>query len=156
MRTGTRWRALLAFLLLLPVIEVVGIVAAARWVGLAPTVLALAALSVVGIVVVKRSSRRALSDLRAASREQRAPSRAVSDRILTLVGGLLLVVPGFVSALLSVPFFLPFTRPILRHGASGWAVRRGSMFVSSSLRSPTGPPRDPGHRVVHGEIVDES
>lgn len=152
MRSGTRWRALLAFLLVLPIVEVVLMVQVARWIGIGPMLLTLVALSLLGGWIVKVNSRRAFAELRASAGERRPPERTISNRVLTVVGGLLLLVPGFVSSVLALPFFLPFTRPLLRRGASGWAVRRGSMFVATNLR--TGPPRDTSHHVVHGEVID--
>lgn len=163
MSAGTRWRAGLALCLLMPIVEIVVAVQVAHVVGALWTVLALFALSAVGMSVVRLQGSHAFADLRVAAREQRRPGRSLADRVLLLVGGVLLSVPGFVTAVLSLPFLLPFTRPLLRGAVAGWAVRRGSMYVSTQARAAAGAdpsghgPRRPfGADVVRGEVVDDS
>lgn len=163
--TGVRWRVLLALFLVLPIVEVVLVVAVARAVGVAPTLLSILALSTAGALVVRQQGRRALADLRAG---RSGHPRTITDRVVTAAGGLLLLLPGFVSSLLALPFFLPFARPLLRQAGARWAVRRGSMVLESAVfnapgplrpsgpHSRTGPPREPGHRVVRGEVIDGS
>lgn len=162
MRPKMRWRLLLAFLVVLPIIEVVAAVQVARWAGVGATLLVLLALCVAGVAVVRHQGARAFAELREAGREQRLPERDLADRVLVLVGGLLLVAPGFVTAALSVVFLLPVTRPLLRGAVRAWAVRHGSMYVATQVRSsPAG--RTPGHGsrrrfggdVVRGEVVDD-
>lgn len=46
----------------------------------------------------------------------RSPGREVLDGVLALLGGVLLIVPGFISDALGVLGLLPPTRALLRHG----------------------------------------
>lgn len=161
MRTGTRWRAVLALILLMPIIEVVIAIWVGGLIGTGATLLSLLGLTVVGIAVIRHQGSRAFADLQSAAREQRRPARDLADRVLVLVGGVLLAAPGFVTAALSVLFLLPFTRPLLRGAVGGWAVRRGSMYVTTQVRPPAdgatsrrGPSNQYGD-VVRGEVVDD-
>jgi UPF0716 protein FxsA len=56
---------------------------------------------------------RRLSDAVAAGR---SPGREVIDGVLILIGGLLLIVPGFISDILGICALLPPTRALLRGG----------------------------------------
>lgn len=163
MSARTRWRAGLALCLLMPIIEIVVAVQVAHLIGALWTVLALLVLSTLGMMLVRLQGAHAFADLRAAAREQRQPGRSLADRVLLLIGGVLLSVPGFVTAVVSLPFLLPFTRPLLRGAVAGWAVRRGSMYVSTQTGTPPGAdasrhgPSSPfGADVVRGEVIDDS
>ena len=64
--------------------------------------------------------------LSAAVAAGRSPGREVIDGALILIGGLLLIVPGFISDVLGVCALLPPTRALLR----GWLTRHlQSRFV---------------------------
>lgn len=163
MSAGTRWRIVLALVLVMPIIEIVVAVQAAQLFGAGVVLLALLVLSVVGVVVVRHQGSRAFAELRTAAHERRRPGRDLADRVLVFVGGVLLLVPGFVTAVLSLVFLLPFTRPLLRGAVNGWAVRRGSMYVTTrapGAPTPDAPRRGPnspfGSDVVRGEVVDEA
>lgn len=54
--------------------------------------------------------------LSAAVTAGRSPGREVLDGVLILIGGLLLIVPGFISDVLAVCALLPPTRALLRGG----------------------------------------
>jgi UPF0716 protein FxsA len=53
----------------------------------------------------------------------RLPGRELADAALILVGGTLLLTPGFVSDVFGFFCVLPFTRPVARRGLL-WAVQR--------------------------------
>lgn len=69
-------------------------------------------------------SRKAVHEMRAAGRR---PEGQLLDAILILVGGVLLVLPGFVGDVFGLLALLPWTRPILR--------RAGSDLIDARLRA---------------------
>ena len=97
------------------------------------------------------------------------PHKELADGILILVGGLLMLTPGFVLDTVGAICILPFTRPIGRRFLSGVISRRliGVTYPARS-RSPvlaerwasyagnTGTQQRPGpdDGVVQGEVVD--
>jgi UPF0716 protein FxsA len=75
-----------------------------------------------------RAAWRRLSDAVAAGR---SPGREVLDGALVLIGGLLLIVPGFISDVLGAIALLPPTRALLR---GGLARNLQSRFVVTATR----------------------
>ncbi len=63
---------------------------------------------------LRSQGRAAWRRLRTAVAAGRAPGREVLDGVLILIGGLLLIVPGFLSDLLAICALLPPTRALLR------------------------------------------
>jgi len=154
-----RSRLVLALMVLMPIIEIVVGFQVAQLIGGPATLAVLFGLSIVGIAVVRHQGSRAFADLRQAAQERRRPERDLSDRVLALLGGVLLAVPGFVTAIMSLPLLLPFTRPVLRGAVSSWAVRHGSMYVTRGGGSRPGAyPTDShpgGPDVVSGEVIND-
>jgi len=52
------------------------------------------------------------------------PGRELADAALVLIGGTLLLTPGFLTDLVGFFFILPFTRPITRAWLQGVVERR--------------------------------
>jgi UPF0716 protein FxsA len=159
-RRPRRLRWILAALILVPVLELVVIVTVARTIGGWQTLLVLLLEAVIGAWVVRREGSRAWRALREAFRSGRMPSREIADAVLVLVGGVLLVLPGFVTDVFGLLFILPFTRPIARIWLEAVIARRVVRTVGEwpggapSSSSPSSPPRRLRPDVVSGEVVD--
>ncbi|GED68265.1 UPF0716 protein YtzA [Brevibacillus reuszeri] len=48
------------------------------------------------------------------------PTETLIDGVLVLIGGLLLLLPGFISDVIGLIFLIPYTRMILRHLLKRW------------------------------------
>lgn len=163
-----------AILALLEVVVFVLVFRAIGWWAL----LAVVALSVLGLLVISSSSKRAWRDIRQMRAGERGePRRTASDAAITLVGGVLLAVPGFVTALLGVVLLLPFTRSMTRRLVGYLVTRRvgralgvqvhygagrsfGGPVVPGEQAHPSGRPGtssegDAGRHVIEGRIVGE-
>ena len=77
----------------------------------------------------------------------RMPSRELADGALILIGGTLMLSPGFVTDAVGILLILPFTRPFARA-----ALTR---VVSRRLLTATRPGPGSQGPVVRGEVVDE-
>ncbi|GLZ11817.1 hypothetical protein Acsp04_20520 [Actinomadura sp. NBRC 104425] len=113
----------LAFLLL-PILEIYLIVQAVQAIGPWWAVALLAAGSLLGGWIVRREGRRAWRDLQETLGRGRAPGREPADTALILIGGMLLLVPGFLTDVLGLAFVLPVTRPLLRRLLAARVARR--------------------------------
>lgn len=150
---------LVVLFLVVPVVEIAVIVQVGQEIGVLPTVVLLLLESAIGAWLVKREGRRAWAALRAASATGRLPSRELADAGLVLVGGTLLLTPGFVTDVFGFFLILPPTRPLARR-ALGWFVARraGAAIGRRTGTARAGwpgaghPPRGRG-RVVPGEVV---
>lgn len=146
-RTSARLRALLA---LGALAEVVVVVVVARQIGWGPTLLLAVATSVLGSMLLARQGPRALADLRDRSRTRQAPGRALGDAGLVALGGVLMVLPGFLGDVLGLLCLLPFTRWLPR-ALFARTVARQSTRSGSSNQTPRDGAAPP--RVIEGEIV---
>jgi UPF0716 protein FxsA len=112
--------------------EVVVLVLVASWIGVGWTVLATLATTVLGWALLARQGSRALAELRERARERRAPGRALGDAGLIAVGGLLMVLPGFLGDLVGLLCLLPPTRFLVR----GLLGRTVAARLPVGLRGP--------------------
>ena len=85
-------------------------------IGALPTVVLLLASWPIGAWTARAQGRAALARLRAALAEGRAPGREVLDGFLVLVGGGLLMVPGFIADVFGVLLLIGPTRALARRG----------------------------------------
>jgi UPF0716 protein FxsA len=107
------------------VIEVAGVI------GIGATILLLILSWPLGAWALRAQGRAAWRRLSAAVAAGRSPGREVLDGVLVLVGGLLLIVPGFISDVLGALALLPPTRALLRRPL---ARNLQSRFVVTATR----------------------
>ncbi|SEG84946.1 UPF0716 protein FxsA [Thermomonospora echinospora] len=113
----------LAFLLL-PVLEIFVAIQVSAVLGGWQTAVLLLAGSLLGAWLVRREGRRAWRALSGAFAGGATPEREPADAGLLLAGGMLLLIPGFVTDVLGLAFVLPFTRPPVRRLLAAYAARR--------------------------------
>lgn len=144
--------------LLVPVLEIYVLIQVGHVIGAGWTILLLIADAVFGAWVVKHEGRRAWAALQEALRSGRMPTRELADGALVLIGGTLMISPGFVTDIFGFALILPFTRPLARRLLTAYLARR----VSAAVAAPPGAtPPGKAHRpgpgsgpVVQGEVVD--
>lgn len=100
---------LLAFVLV-PIAELVVILEVGSVLGAWPTVVVLVVDSLAGAILVKREGRRAWESFRTALAEARWPGDEVTQGALILVGGALLLTPGFLTDAVGLLAVVPPTR----------------------------------------------
>jgi UPF0716 protein FxsA len=161
-RGGLGWLLFIAFIVV-PIIEIYVLIQVGQVIGAWWTVLLLIADSVVGAWLVKREGVRAWRALRATLESGRTPGRELADGALILIGGTLMLTPGFVTDALGIVLILPFTRPVFRRLLAAVVTKRLVVIgTGAAAAGPTAPPgnaRRPGPRsdgpVVQGEVVDD-
>lgn len=94
--------------------ELVVFVAVVAWIGIGWTVLAMLATSALGSLLLARQGVRALTELRDRARSRQPAGRELGNAGLVAVGGLLMVLPGFLGDLLGLLCLLPVTRGPMR------------------------------------------
>jgi UPF0716 protein FxsA len=145
--TDVGWLLVLLFLVV-PILEIYVIVQVGHVIGALPTILLLIAESAIGAWIVKREGGRAWIALKAAVSLGRLPGRELSDAALVLVGGTLLLTPGFVTDVFGFFMVLPITRPLARRMLAWFVARRARKITYRGPGGPYGP-------VVPGEVVGD-
>jgi UPF0716 protein FxsA len=111
-----------------------------RVIGGWQTLLLLVLESLLGAWIVKREGGKTWAALQEALRSGRMPSRQLSDAALVLIGGTLLLTPGFVTDIVGAIFLIPPTRAIVRRLMRGYFGRRFVIIGTPGGRGP-GPTR---------------
>ncbi|MDE3132458.1 MAG: FxsA family protein [Acidobacteriota bacterium] len=129
-------------LVLWPLAELYVIIKLSEAIGFLWVLLLLIVSWPIGSRVIRHEGRAALRRLRGALAAGRAPTNEVVDGALVLVGGLLLLVPGFITDVIGLLMLLPPTRALARRGAlrnhrSAW-LQRAVSFVSWGARGGRG------------------
>jgi UPF0716 protein FxsA len=102
-------------LLLWPVAELVAIVVVAEQIGILLTLVLLFVGWPLGRWAIRSRGRAVLGRMAASVNAGRVPTREVLDGALVLIGGTLLMIPGFISDVVGLIMLLPVLRAPLRH-----------------------------------------
>ena len=140
----------------LPILEVVVLIATGRLIGAWPTIGLMLATSLLGAWLAQHEGRRAWTALRRAFAENRMPTGELADAVLVMVGGLFLMLPGFISDVIGLVCLLPFTRPLGRWLLT-WIVGRAATnrgINLDTLRNQATILQDPS-TVIRGETVPD-
>nr|WP_240977436.1 FxsA family protein [Knoellia sp. DB2414S] len=144
-------------MLVVPIVEIAAIIGVGKLIGGWPTVLLLVAESALGAWLVKREGGRAWRALTTALSTGQMPSRQLADAALVLVGGTLLLTPGFVTDIVGFFFVLPITRPLARTVLEAAVARRLLGGFTAYTGRGGGPGRGgdgpSGPDVIEGEVL---
>jgi UPF0716 protein FxsA len=127
---------LLAGLVLLPAIEFSAFFWVAGKVGVLIALLLLVATSFLGVALMRRQGGAAMSRLMAAFRRGEPPQGAARESFMVALGGLLMILPGFVSDAIGFALIFP---SLLR------TLREGRAPIPAQQRQPRA---DPSGRVI--------
>src|SRR3954469_16293009 len=159
MRRRLPWWLLGLLFVVVPLVELFLLIQLGQVVGPWWTILILLADAALGTWLVKREGGRTWRALQDPLAAGRMPARELADGALVLVGGTLLITPGFLSDIAGLFCILPFTRPMARRllarvitrrlqvldfsgsGFSGPGVRGAGYGTSDQERHPSGSTR---------------
>jgi UPF0716 protein FxsA len=117
--------AFLALIVVVIVVEIWVVIQVAHAIGALSTVALLILVSVVGAYLTKHEGFVVLRRLRAQLNAGRVPAAELVDGVLVLAAGVLLLVPGFVTAGVGLLILFPPTRALFR----GYLRRRFDLRV---------------------------
>ena len=155
-RSGLAWLLLVLFVVV-PLVEIYVIVKVGQAIGAWPTILLLVVDSIFGTWLIRHEGSRAWRALRDALDSGRMPARELADGALILVGGTLMLAPGFVTDAFGILMILPFTRPVFRRLLTGVVANRLVVIGMPGAGPGTAqrPGTGPDGPVVRGEVVDD-
>jgi UPF0716 protein FxsA len=141
---------LAALFVVVQIVEIWLLIQVGQAIGGWQTLLLLVADSLLGAWLLRREGRRTWRAFRLALDERRVPAREVADGVLVLVGGTLLITPGFLSDVIGLLLLLPPTRAAIRPALTRFVAARFGLGGLVGRSRPA--PGVPG--VVDGEVVD--
>jgi UPF0716 protein FxsA len=136
--------ALVLVFIVLPIVELTVLVRVAGEIGVFETIALLVLVGVFGWWLCKLQGLTVLRRMQEATARGEVPSRELADGGLIALGGLLLLLPGFVSDLLGILLLLPPTRAVVR-ALLGRTVAKRAKVVRAGF---------PGRTFVDVDVVD--
>ena len=125
--------ALLLLFIVVPLAELYVIWQVGDWLGILPTLALLLLDSVLGGVLMRSQGRAAWRRFNAALSRGRPPAREVVDGALVILGGALLLTPGFLTDALGLALLIPPSRALVRRALVRGAGRR---IMVAAFRGP--------------------
>ena len=115
---------LIVVFIVVPIVELYVIIQGGGLIGVLPTLGLLLADAVLGSLLLRHQGRGAWQRFNQAIAERRFPGREVADGAMIVVGGTLLLTPGFITDIFGLILLIPPTRAIVRRLLRGYAARR--------------------------------
>ena len=140
---------LVILFIVVPIAELAVLIQVGQAIGVWWTILLLIADAILGSWLLRTQSRAAWRRFNEALAGGRVPHREVVDGVLVIVGGVLLLTPGFITDIFGVLFLFPPTRVLLR----GLLVRRGALKLMGSMSMTATPPNG---RFRHPDDVEST
>jgi UPF0716 protein FxsA len=136
---------LVALCVIVPIVELAVFVQVAHWIGVWEALFLLLAISLLGVWLVKAQGvavyRKGRTDVAAG----KVPGRSMVDGLLIFSAGVLLLIPGFVTAVVGLLLLVPPTRVPVRE----YLIRRWTRNARTTIRTMTGP----GGSVISADSV---
>ncbi|MBT3399253.1 MAG: FxsA family protein [Rhodospirillaceae bacterium] len=143
----------------IPLIEIYLFIQVGGSIGVWPTIGLVVLTAFIGTALLRQQGMATLARAQAELDQQKLPVRELFDGVCLLVGGLLLLTPGFLTDALGFALLIPPLRFVLGRGV--WAALARSRNVHFSVHGATGagfdrgsgsqPGPGPGGPVIDGE-----
>jgi UPF0716 protein FxsA len=133
---------LFAIVIAVPLIEIALFVTVGAWLGLWPTLAIVLGTGLLGAAVIRRQGMQAVAQMRAAGPQAADPLSPLAHAALTVVAGVLLILPGFFTDTLGLLLLIPPLRRVL------------IAFLATRVRFQTMPQRPARDMPIDGEYID--
>jgi UPF0716 protein FxsA len=150
LRHGWPLFLLIVLLVAVPIFEVWLLIKVGQQLGLLPTILILIAEAIIGALLMRHEGSRAWKALNDAFSNGKVPTGELADAALILVGGVLLILPGFLTDVIGFLFLLRWTRPVARKIIAFFVARR-----INRLGIPVMQARLDTDNLIEGESVEQ-
>jgi UPF0716 protein FxsA len=127
--------------IVVPIAELFVIIKVGESIGVLPTLALLLADALLGSLLLRHQGRGAWRRFNEALAQRRFPGKEVADGVLIVIGGTLLLAPGFLTDIVGILLLIPPTRAIARGLLRRFTVAR---FVMVDIPG-RGPGPGPGH-----------
>ena len=127
---------LVILFIVVPILELYVIIQVGQAIGVVPTLGLLLADALLGSWLLKREGRGAWRRFNAALAARRFPGKEVADGVLIVIGGTLLLTPGFLTDVFGLFLLLPPTRAIARRLLKRLTIGRFMVVGMGGGREP--------------------
>lgn len=110
--------------LVLPIIEIYLLIKAGGLFGFWPILAIVILTAWIGSRLVKYEGFQVLTQLQRKAAQGESPHREMIEGAVLLIGGLLLIAPGFITDSLGILCLIPFTRKRIAYRIEGWLMNK--------------------------------
>ena len=121
---------LIVLFIVVPIAELYVIIQVGELIGIWPTLALLLLDAIGGSMLLKHQGRGAWRRFNEALAQRRFPGREVVDGVLIVIGGTLLVTPGFITDIVGLFFLIPPTRTLARAVLRRFTIGRVAILGS--------------------------
>ncbi|PIC87395.1 MULTISPECIES: FxsA family protein [unclassified Sporosarcina] len=125
-----KWLA--ALFIIVPTAELAVLMVSGKTLGIMPTILIIIATGIGGAYLAKKQGLRAWRDLQYRMANRETPGKALVDSVCILLGGLLLLMPGFITDIVGLLLLFSGPRKLLYPFIVKWIynkIRNGQIRV---------------------------
>jgi UPF0716 protein FxsA len=115
---------LIILFIVVPILELYVIIQVGQLIGVVPTLILLLADALLGSMLLKHEGRGAWRRFNEALAARRFPGKEVADGLLIVIGGTLLLTPGFLTDIFGLFLLLPPTRALARRALKRLTIGR--------------------------------
>ncbi|TBL75050.1 FxsA family protein [Paenibacillus thalictri] len=108
------FKALVALMIIVPAIEIWGVITVGKIIGAWETVALLLLTGFVGAFIARREARRVWEYAQVQLRQGQIPGDSIVEGICIFAGGVLLMSPGFFTDIVGFLLVFPLTRPFFK------------------------------------------
>ena len=125
-------RKILGFIIAIGLLEIAIFILVGKGIGVFNTLLLIILTSIIGITVAKKQGLQSVQNIQNSLSVGEPPGHAMIDTFLIFIGGILLVLPGFLTDLLGFLLVIPFRRTWFKPASYLWVrkrMRNGQVFI---------------------------
>lgn len=125
-------RKIISALIATCLIEIAIFILVGKAIGVFNTLVFIVLTSLIGIIVAKKQGIQSVQNIRNSIANGEPPGVAMIDTFLIFLGGVLLVLPGFLTDFLGFTMVIPFTRKIYKPAIYYWLKKKlksGQVFI---------------------------
>jgi len=105
---------LLAVFIVIPLVELIILIKVGSYIGLWPTILIVVLTGIVGASLARYQGFLIINKIRSDVSSGRVPARELIDGLLVLIGGIVLLTPGFITDICGFFLLIPITRNLVK------------------------------------------
>lgn len=118
------FRILLLFIIIVPALEIALLLLSGRTLGLLPTVLLIIGTGILGAWLARKEGAETIQKVNRQMQTGQMPGEAILDGLCILVGGVVLLTPGFITDAVGFLLLIPATRKPFKRWMKKFLERR--------------------------------
>jgi UPF0716 protein FxsA len=117
-------KLLILLFIIVPALEVTLLVASSHWIGIWPTFLMIIAPGIIGAYLAKKQGIAVLREVQYRLSRGQMPTESLLDGGCILMGGILLLTPGYATDIIGFLLLFPITRKIVTYWFLKWIEKK--------------------------------